>query len=149
MSNERNKLSELFRDNEPEHVEPQAGSRGLSVEATVERYLVQPGQVLSISRFFGRRSIEDVAKRSGEFDAAGLRKLEQGAMTPNHRQLVDLARCYEVELRVLLEAYGHVASDASEGSLGLAAQSNDTLTPDEKLDLERLVTAFRQRREQE
>lgn len=143
MSDKFNRLSQLFRDRDPGSVEPQAGGKGLSIPQLVDSYLARPGQLLSIKRFFAGQTVDDVARDSKLFNASDLVRIEQGAVTPDHRELVDLARSYEIELRVLLEAYDHVSADASAESMGLAAQASEPLTAREKLDLAKLVAAFR------
>lgn len=119
----------------------QAGSRGLSIQNAVARYLKTPGHLLSLLRFFSKEEVEQVAEATG-IAVQSLRDYEQGKKEPTLSHLATLAAHYKGDLRVLLEAFGHVSQDASPTSMGLAAQFNDELDDSEKLDLKKLVAAF-------
>ena len=122
----------------------QAGSRGMTVAQAATTFLKSPGHFLAILRFFANEEVEDVSRGTGIL-AAQLRLFEKGESHPSLEQLTRLGSHFHADLRVLLDVFGHIAEDAAEESMGLAAQFAGELTDEEKLDLKHLVESFSDR----
>jgi hypothetical protein len=123
----------------------QAGSRGLSVQDVVGRYMKTPGHVLALLRFSTGEEISVVATATHIPDKT-LTAYEKGTAAPSLHHLTLLAAHYKANLRFLLEAFGHVNQDAAPESLGMAAKFGGELTEHEKLDLKSLMNFFTRRR---
>jgi transcriptional regulator with XRE-family HTH domain len=128
-------------DNKEMEPEIQAGARGMGLRDVVARYMRSPGHVLAMVRFFRKLSVGELAAAAG-VDAAIITSYEKGESVPTLPHLHALSGALEVNLRPLLDIFGHVKHDAAETSMGIAAMFDGDLSEGEKVDLRALVAAF-------
>ncbi len=117
--------------------EVQAGSLGLSLHAAVNRYL-SPGKAVSHCRQRAGLDLSVAADLAGVSEQR-LRDFEADAAVPELRELKPLADAIGVEMRALMEVFGHVKDDAAPESLGIAAQWDGDLSLEERARLRALV----------
>jgi len=143
MTTSKRPKLELARKREDEH-EPQAGSRGLSVVDAVKNYIATPGHTLAILRYFASETPAQTASALGISENV-LNSYEKGESAPTLPDLNKFAKHFKADFRLLLSIFGHIGQDASETSMGIAAQFDGELGHREKADLRKLVDAFSKR----
>ena len=123
----------------------QAGSKGLTTEEIVERYLKHPGHVLALLRFFAKETTAHVAATTHVPEDI-LTQYEKGQRPPSLQHLMSLSNHYQADKGLMLSIFGHTKAGAAAETLGIAAQFQGSLSADEKLDLKRVIEAFAKKR---
>jgi transcriptional regulator with XRE-family HTH domain len=123
----------------------QAGSLGMSFAEVVQRYgTAGPGEVLTLARTELGQSLEAVADGT-RIPVMALAAIEANRKRPTPQQVVALAKHLNANLRLLMEAFELVKSDApvEAESMGIAAKFDGDLDQDEKEELRALFASVK------